>query len=432
MQLKRFLDSLPNRRFVPVLALCWGLTGALPAIAVTAPDLAVSSFTALPVSVTANGNITLSATVGNLGSALSNASTLRYFGATDANGANDFQLCEVTINPLAIAETVSPPCSISAPSAAGSYYFFACVDTDGSETNTANNCTGTRTVSVTAANPGCQTTTLTAKQTVNGTLAASDCLEALSDGSTYYFDPYAFSGTAGQQITLALASSQFDPFIEAVTPAGEALEDDNGGGGTSSKITLTLEQSGTYFFRATSAFPLQSGAYALTFSVAGGSGTATPVVEYYHSGLDHYFITANAAEATGLDNNPNLGWRRTGNTFSSGGSTAVCRFYGSMSPGPNSHFYTVDTSECASLKAMQASTPASIKRWNFESLDFTSTPSVAGVCASGLVPIYRAYNNGYARGVDSNHRLSADQSAIQEVVARGWIDEGVVMCGGGQ
>ena len=99
-----------------------------------------------------------------------------------------------------------------------------------------------------------------------------------------------------------------------------------------------------------------------------------------------------------------------------------------MSPGPNSHFYTADAAECAALKALQASTPATQKRWNFESNDFNTTPSVNGVCPAGLVPVYRAYNNGFARGVDSNHRITASQAAIQDVVGRGWSNEGVVMC----
>jgi hypothetical protein len=42
--------------------------------------------------------------------------------------------------------------------------------------------------------------------------------------------------------------------------------------------------------------------------------------------------------------------------------------------------------------------------------------------------VYRAYNNGFAHGVDSNHRITSNPAAIQEVVARGWIKEGVVMC----
>jgi hypothetical protein len=153
------------------------------------------------------------------------------------------------------------------------------------------------------------------------------------------------------------------------------------------------------------------------------------VVEFYNTLIDNYFLTANASEANAIDGgSAGPGWIRTGNIFKSGGSTAVCRFYGSQSPGPNSHFYTLLGPECDGLKQLQATTPATDKRWNLESLDFISTIPINGTCASGLLPIYRAYNNGFARGVDSNHRISASLAAIQEVINRGWINEGVVMC----
>ena len=158
-----------------------------------------------------------------------------------------------------------------------------------------------------------------------------------------------------------------------------------------------------------------------------------PVVEFYNTNLDHYFLTADANEAAAIDNGAaGPGWMRTGNSFKSGGSTPVCRFYGSQSPGPNSHFYTLAGSECDGLKQLQASTPATQKRWNFESMDFDSAPPITwgiyGACPSGTVPVYRAYNNGFARGADSNHRITSNPAAMQEVVNRGWINEGVVMC----
>ena len=154
-----------------------------------------------------------------------------------------------------------------------------------------------------------------------------------------------------------------------------------------------------------------------------------PVVEFYNTNLDHYFIAADANEAASIDKgSAGAGWIRTGNSFNSGGNITVCRFYGSLSPGPNSHFYTVDVGECNFLKGLQASTPATQKRWNFESLDFVSTPPANGTCPGGTVSVYRAYNNGFARGVDSNHRITSSLTAIQEVVNRGWTNEGVVMC----
>ena len=100
--------------------------------------------------------------------------------------------------------------------------------------------------------------------------------------------------------------------------------------------------------------------------------------------------------------------------------TAACR------PVPTR--YTANPAECANLRVLQASTPATHKRWNFESLDFLTTVPVNGACPSGTVPIYRAYNNGFTGGVDSNHRITSSQTAIQQVLADGWTNEGVVMC----
>jgi hypothetical protein len=160
-----------------------------------------------------------------------------------------------------------------------------------------------------------------------------------------------------------------------------------------------------------------------------GALVSRPIVEFYNTNLDHYFITVDANEAAGIDGgSAGPGWIRTGNNFKSGGSTPVCRFYGSQVPGPNSHFYTLAGPECDGLKQLQAITPATQKRWNFESQNFISTPPTDGTCPTGTAPVYRAYNNGFARGVDSNHRFSSAAAAIQDVVIRGWIDEGVVMC----
>src|SRR6185436_2097540 len=88
----------------------------------------------------------------------------------------------------------------------------------------------------------------------------------------------------------------------------------------------------------------------------GGLSVVT-VVEFHNIVLDHYFITADPAEASAIDaGRAGLGWTRTGNSFKAAGSAFVCRFYGSVSPGPNSHFYTADQAECLNLKQLQATT----------------------------------------------------------------------------
>jgi len=153
------------------------------------------------------------------------------------------------------------------------------------------------------------------------------------------------------------------------------------------------------------------------------------VVEFYNIILDNYFITAEPNEqAAVLSGAAGPGWSATGNFFNAGGAQLVCRFYGSISPGPNSHFYTIIPSECQLLKDIQASTPATQKRWNFESNDFASTAPVNGGCAAGMVPVYRAYNNGFTRGIDSNHRITSNRADYLAQIAKGWVGEDVVMC----
>src|SRR4029077_20745677 len=78
------------------------------------------------------------------------------------------------------------------------------------------------------------------------------------------------------------------------------------------------------------------------------------VVEFYNSGLDHYFITAIPDEIAKLDNGTFVGWSRTGQTFraygiGSAGRTGrrpVCRAYGLPSVGLNTHFYSASPDEC--------------------------------------------------------------------------------------
>lgn len=160
------------------------------------------------------------------------------------------------------------------------------------------------------------------------------------------------------------------------------------------------------------------------------------VIEFYHATLNHYFRTADAVEATAIDSGAaGAGWVRTGDNFQAypagaipSGGAAVCRFYGSISPGPNSHFYTASQSECDGLKALQLSTPSTQKRWNYEGLAFAVKLPAAAGCASDSTPIYRLYNNGAAKGEDSNHRYTTLPSEYQRLQSAGWAGEGVVMC----
>jgi beta-mannanase len=166
------------------------------------------------------------------------------------------------------------------------------------------------------------------------------------------------------------------------------------------------------------------------------AGIYVTVSEFFAPTLNHYFRTAIPEEAAALRANPGSGFQYTNKDFRAYlrdnhpvSAQLVCRFYGSFTIGPNSHFYTADADECAQLKQLQATTPAGVQRWNFEENAFAIDVPVTGVCpAYAPIPVFRAYNNGFTKGIDSNHRYTTDLGVYQDIVAQGWRGEGVVMC----
>jgi len=149
------------------------------------------------------------------------------------------------------------------------------------------------------------------------------------------------------------------------------------------------------------------------------------VVEFHHDGLKHYFSTANHDEVSLVRAGHFGDWRETGQGFltwrgqSEAGVLPVCRFYGTPGIGPNSHFYTVDPMECETVKRDAG--------WTYEGVPFYAKKPEAGNCAIGSAPVYRYYNNGWARN-DSNHRYATHLNDKAAMEAAGWVMEGVSMC----
>lgn len=169
-------------------------------------------------------------------------------------------------------------------------------------------------------------------------------------------------------------------------------------------------------------------AKAVAAAKAALSSTVT-VVEFYNSRLNHYFLTANANEAVGIDLGlAGPGWSRTGLQFNAWLDAAsaspqaleVCRFYGAPGLGPNSHFYTLAGEECEAVKH----DPGWI--WEAGNKFFILAPT-GTTCATGSSPVYRTYNNRYIFN-DSNHRYTTSLSVYNSMIASGWIGEGVAMC----
>jgi len=173
----------------------------------------------------------------------------------------------------------------------------------------------------------------------------------------------------------------------------------------------------------------------VNFNRATGSVPASAVtsVEFYHAGLDHYFISALAPDIDALDSGRLAGWARTNRSFrvfptqASGGAGVgpVCRIYIPPARG-DSHFFSASPGECgdtiAKFPFMRLETSAAF----FVGLPDTAT----GACAAGMIPVYRVWNDR----ADSNHRYMTDRALRDSMVAAGGTAEGygpdqVILCG---
>ena len=150
------------------------------------------------------------------------------------------------------------------------------------------------------------------------------------------------------------------------------------------------------------------------------------IVEYYNATLDHYFISDLAADIDALDSGRIAGWKRTGQTFqvwpaNNGFQNAVCRFYIPAEHG-NSHFFSAFASECNTVAA-RVHTDPNYSGYVLETSEafFVSTPFEDGSCAYMWVPVYRLWN----QRADSNHRYTTDPAIKAQMIARGYVAEGV-------
>jgi len=149
-------------------------------------------------------------------------------------------------------------------------------------------------------------------------------------------------------------------------------------------------------------------------------------IEYYNAKLDHYFVSDLAADIDALDSGRIAGWTRTGLSFAvwpgnNGFFNAVCRFYIPPQHG-DSHFFSAITSECASVLAHVANDP-NYSGYILEtpSAFYLAAPFDDGTCAYEWIPVYRLWNNR----ADSNHRYTTDPAVKAQMIARGYIAEGV-------
>lgn len=139
-------------------------------------------------------------------------------------------------------------------------------------------------------------------------------------------------------------------------------------------------------------------------------------VEFYHRGLDHYFLSTNPEEIAKLDSGATTGWVRTGLSFlahaaPAAGTSPVCRFYRAPAFG-DSHFYSASPAECA---ATAAAHPVD---WIYESASvfYLHLPNTAtGACPAGTHPVWRFFN-----ALTTNHRYTAEAVVRNDLAASPW------------
>ena len=99
---------------------------------------------------------------------------------------------------------------------------------------------------------------------VNGRLDETDVLDSLG----FRYDYWMYSARAGEHIVIRLSSDSFDTYLRVgrMTPGGfyQLAHDDDGGGGTNSRLEMTTVDSGQYVIRVSSETSRkQDGAYRL-------------------------------------------------------------------------------------------------------------------------------------------------------------------------
>jgi hypothetical protein len=249
--------------------------------------------------------------------------------------------------------------------------------------------------------------------------------------SAAYFDPASMRASVSGNVVRVEFTYRADAPATGSTPPGMT---------TFASVDLPPLAAGAYQFEGWGKSTAGT-TYERFFSKTVQVDSAVQVVEYYSASLDHYFISAGAAEIANVDRGAAGDWKRTGLGFvawaragdAPPGAVPVCRFY---ARGPNSHFYTGNRQECEELKALEIAQRAEAQAkgkpflgWAYETIAFWALLPQNGQCAAGLKPIWRAYNNRALQN-DSNHRFTKD-AGQRAAMATGWVDEGAQLCAGG-
>ena len=191
------------------------------------------------------GTISLSVQLRNSGNEASAATTLRYYQSADATiTASDTEVGTVAVAAVDASDLSLKSISLTAPTATGTYYYGACVDAVAGESNTANNCSRSVSVTVPTPKPDLEVSTfsvdditLNAGETITMTAVLRNAGDVQSAASTLRF--YRSSDS-----TISSSDTQVDMFDVAALDALRA-------GTTVVQVLLDAPATaGTYYYGA--------------------------------------------------------------------------------------------------------------------------------------------------------------------------------------
>jgi hypothetical protein len=80
------------------------------------------------------------------------------------------------------------------------------------------------------------------------------------------------------------------------------------------------------------------------------------------------------------------------------------------------------------MKRLDERTPPGQLAWRFEGRTVSGARGLRRRLPREPFARLPLYNNGFARGVDSNHRYVTDAALYTQMQERGWFGEGIAFC----
>ena len=173
-------------------------------------------------------------------------------------------------------------------------------------------------------------------------------------------------------------------------------------------------------------------------SVLPGGAETRAMIEYFHEGLNYFFITSRSSDIALLD--ANREWIRTGSSISvfvnpQPSTLGISRFYFDQvakNKTRGSHFYTLVQDEKDALAALNPVNAAKPQLPYNEGIDSYAHPplveGVGGSCALGTAPVYRLFRGQRYFADNPNHRFTTDVATYQFFLSFNWDGEGVKFC----